>query len=147
MGYKLNIVRDGGDDNYHISIQEFKNACDSIQGFSINDSGDVAQYTDSMHGTFIVFWSQGETWTENPQDWVIPIIVSLAEKLNGRVRGEEGESYNESGQSYIHQDDKKVHDLWEERRIRLINRAKFWNYLKIIVMIGVLLVVIYRISS
>ncbi len=94
MGYKLNIVRDGGDDNQRISIREFKNACDSILGFSINDSGDVAQYTDSIYGTFNVFWSHGETWIENPQDWVIPISVSLAEKLNGRVRGDEGESYN-----------------------------------------------------
>lgn len=145
MSYHISIIRGANDEHDKISIQEFWDACGAMEGFSFNDAGDIAQYSSPQHGTFYVFWKNGDIWVENPDDWVIPVVASLAVKLNGRARGDELESYKVNGDSYIHTDDREDHELWEKRRIGLIKRAKFWSCLRMSILFIVFIIFLCRI--
>jgi len=147
MGYHIRIIRGSRDEDSIISNHDFRRACDTMKGFSLNEVGNIAQYTDSKHGQFCVFWKNGDIWIKNPEEWAMPIIASLADSLNGRARGDELESYKNSGDSYIHDDDKECYDLWEVRRIRLIRKNKFWYYFRIVTIILIVIVILFRAFS
>jgi len=108
MGYELSIQRE--DEENKITVEEWKNYLNSDSEFnSIEDYsatlGDGKVLTVSTPNAGLWKAAQGEvpfTFSENygwisvknPENWIIEKMISIADKLDAVVLGEEGEKYD-----------------------------------------------------
>lgn len=106
MGYELNIVRQSDwsdpDEKSNITYEEW------IE-YANHDNELVASTSDADYYEWVNYphiEENGLPWfayssdsgfisTKNPDLWVIKKMIAIAEALNARVQGEEGEFYNE----------------------------------------------------
>jgi hypothetical protein len=98
MGYDLHITRredwfDRGDD---ISADEWLNYVESDTELSI----------DKRNGRYFAIWKEddwldwqrGEIFTKNPRKTLVEKMIQIANRLNAKVQGDDGEVYVDSSQ-------------------------------------------------
>ena len=125
MGYDLHITRQENwfdeDDTRQISFEEWKDILSSdneirLDGFAEAkttngdtikvDSKGLSVWTkysgNGLDGNYAWFdYSQGSIVCKNPDDEIINKMLNIAERLNAKVQGEEGEIYLRSPQNKI----------------------------------------------
>lgn len=151
MGYHLSIVKsNSAGESEPIPLDLVQRLPELIKGFELVDPNAkevlTFEYRDeSTH--FYLYWHHGELWSEATQSKEINKLIEVAEALDGRLRGDELETYISSTETYIHADDKH-HLQNEHRNTGYINK---WKRLLIrvtpffiFIIIGIIFVVISR---
>ena len=101
MGYELHITRrkqwfDEGDD---ITKEEFMTYVRSDPEFAYpGEGGDEFADWKSPAGNYVtwLWWVEGRVITKNPEAEFVDKMVSVAKKLNAKVQGDDGETYQSS---------------------------------------------------
>ena len=125
MGYDIHITRQENwfdeDDTRQISFDEWKNILSNdnemrLDGFAeaTNTKGDTirveskglsvwTKYSgNGLNGNYAWFdYSRGNIVCKNPDDEIINKMLDMAERLNARVQGDEGEIYERSPKNKI----------------------------------------------
>jgi hypothetical protein len=112
MGYLVSIVRTGGPER-KIRQEEIVSVVEGKFGFELerDDSGTIVQASREADGEeVVIFYDGSELWTKNPSEWSLGVMIEVAAVLgNGaRVRGDEGETYENVTKTYTHPDDAKL---------------------------------------
>lgn len=104
MSYHATVLRKQG----KISPEEVGRALASMPNLMIStskDNGFEVSPIDSSKLKFTLFITDGEAWVANPDRDAIGVLIDLADKLGGRVRGDEFETYRTPDETYRHPDD------------------------------------------
>lgn len=112
MGYHCSIVRTSPGQQHLIDEAELREAVGRMKGrLAVEDKDDELLVCQPELGdeSEALFFVDGELWTSNPSESFFGLVNELAAHLDGRVRGDEGESYTADGREYIHQDDWPQH--------------------------------------
>lgn len=113
MGYHVSIVRtnpSNRDDASSIDVSEIISVVQNRFGFEVeyDDSGRIKQISRNIDDEgVLLFYDDGELWAKSPEEYVLKIMIEIACALGGgaRVRGDEGETYQNSTSTYTHPDD------------------------------------------
>ncbi len=122
MGYHVTILRTDKGKKIPISQNEVEQLISSIDALkSKQDSLGRVLITDStgVDTDLFLVWQDGEIWAKGPDEKTIQLMINIAEKLQARVRGDELETYSNSNETYIHEDDKEEFDRILNLRKRL----------------------------
>ena len=83
--------------------------------------------------SFVLYLSDGELWTSNPDESMLSQMVALASALGARVRGDELETYNSDLTSFTHPD-----DVAQKGAVQISNSRIFWHRHGCLVVMAVL---------
>lgn len=122
MGYHVTILRTDQGKQLPISLEEAVSATSSIDGWRYIESPPTFEF----HGkedSCMLWYQDGELWTKNPEEWQLGLMVALAKRLNARVRGDEWETYDETGKSFQHPDDIPFRKEGEARSTELLAKS------------------------
>ena len=103
MGYHLTILRSTHGKQLPISLDDAKHAAQAL-GWECEDTPRTLRLH-AAEGTAVVWHQDGALWTKNPEAWAIAPMISLADALSARVRGDEFETYKPDGATFLHPDD------------------------------------------
>jgi hypothetical protein len=142
MGYELHIVRKSNwdsDEDSNISLDEWLSYVESDEeitltnGFQMNILNVDTSWKESPgfcswnahpnanEGTFPWFdYSDGCISTKYPDDYTIKKMIAIAEVLNAKVQGDDGEIYDEN---YFHQ---RIEEQEKKNTIALKSEKKPW---------------------
>jgi hypothetical protein len=101
MGCHVTILRTRGKVALPIGEDEIERAASALSGWRY----DRAERTLHADGGLRLWFTDGELWTKNPDDVALERMIALAEVLDARVRGDEGETYRSPDDAYAHPDD------------------------------------------
>ena len=104
MGYHVTILRTNNGEQLPVSLNEAVAGIDGLEEWRYHESSKTFDFQ-GHNGSFSLQYQDGELWTKNPEEWQLSEMVTLAAKLNARVRGDEWETYDSSGNAYEHPDD------------------------------------------
>jgi hypothetical protein len=127
MGYDFHITRrnDWYDEGADISADEWLKYVESDPELSIDES----------NGKYFAIWKEdwldwhrGEIYTKNPRRNLVEKMIQIANRLNAKVQGDEGEVYIDSSQV---PDDEEMERNLELIRQRLSSARKqsWWRML------------------
>lgn len=127
MGYDFHITRrnDWYDEGADISADEWLKYVESDPELSIDES----------NGKYFAIWKEdwldwrrGEIYTKNPRRKLVEKMIQIANQLNAKVQGDEGEVYIDSSQV---PDDEEMERNLELIRQRLSSARKqsWWRML------------------
>jgi hypothetical protein len=122
MGYHVTILRTSQGKQLPISLEEVVSATSSIDGWRYFDSPQTFEFQ-SKDGSCTLWYQDGELWTKNPEEWQLGVMVALAKQLNARVRGDEWETYDETGIAFQHPDDIPLRKEGETRSTELLAQS------------------------
>lgn len=110
MGYHLTIVRTNGEKADSISQEEVLSVIEADNSFSYEDCGEYLNLKkeDELGNEYYFVCQNGSILVKNPTRNHIVAMISLANKLNGRVRGDEFETYVTPEETIIHHDDEQL---------------------------------------
>ena len=118
MGYHVTIIR-----AVPIKRDEvIALASDSGEWEYDSEQGALVSQHDSTEGAALWF-SDGEIWTKNPSEETITKMISIADKLKARVRGDEMETYRSATETYIHPEDTR-----KKERADAEAKASAWRF-------------------
>ena len=101
MGYHVTILRTRGTRSLPIAGDEIERAAATLPGWRY----DRAERTLHADSVLQLWFADGELWTKNPDDKALERMIALANALDARVRGDEGETYRSPDDAYAHPDD------------------------------------------
>lgn len=105
MSYHLTILRSCQGRQIEISLEDVKTATHNMDNWQFADSPPTFTFT-GPQGIITIWYDEGEIWTESRGElWEFEPILTLAQKLNARVRGDELETYETADKTYFHPDD------------------------------------------
>ena len=122
MGYHVTILRTDQGKQLPISLGEVVSAASSIDGWRYLDSSQTFEFQ-GKNGSCTLWYQDGELWTKNPEEWQLGVMVALAKRLNARVRGDEWETYDETGNAFQHPDDIPLRKEGETRSTELLAKS------------------------
>ena len=99
MGYHVAIVKTIGSADSVLERSEVSSVVADAPELEFD--GEVL----SLRGAPFLEFSDGELWLKNPDESDLAGMIELAAKLDGRVRGDELETYSSISESYSHPDD------------------------------------------
>lgn len=141
MGYNLTIVRP---DRETISFEELKEAARSVGQCSIDVEGKSILIDIGNETLSVYLINQTVFASDITSDQSIKKLVQLASALEGRLRGDEIETYREDGSSYTHPSDRKEVFEHEVQISKLVRRWKLITIFKAIVLVAVIVIVVVR---
>lgn len=121
MGYHVTILRTRGKVSLPIAEDDIERAATMLPGWRY----DRAERTLHREGELQLWFQDGELWTKNPDETALERMIALANALDARVRGDEGETYRSPDDAYAHPDDEDdrraaaaASDQWARRERR-----------------------------
>jgi hypothetical protein len=105
MGYDLHITRrlEWADDNGpEITLEEWKayvESDDEVQPDADNGPTDFL-WTAHPKNPWPLWWNRGEIYTKNPDEIAFGKLIAIAERLDAKVQGDDGEVYRADGASF-----------------------------------------------
>lgn len=134
MGYHVHILRTLSGEKIPITVEEVSQTLAGNSGFRMNkdvDGNVIVEMPGEEEIPPCLWFSEGELWTKNPDEKTIDAMCELAKLLDGRVRGDELESYHSASEAYLHPDDEaeraEVARLGNEARDRTKRRSLVMN--------------------
>jgi hypothetical protein len=128
MGYHVTILRTNQGQQIPISLEEVVSVTSSIDGWRYLESPSTFEF--HCKDDLCTLWYQdGELWTKGPEEWQLCVMISLAKRLNARVRGDEFETYITENETYQHPDDKSEIDDQTEVSRKYRKRVKIRHLL------------------
>ncbi|KPA19576.1 hypothetical protein MHK_000197 [Candidatus Magnetomorum sp. HK-1] len=126
MGYHVTITRRRDGKNNPISKKEWENFVSLSSDLSLEKLQDGNIYTvwkinNEIIGT--LGWSYGEIWTKNPEDKFLAKMIEIANRLDARVQGDEGEYYRTVQDAYYDPGEKEKQAV-ELKKIHQKTRIK-----------------------
>jgi hypothetical protein len=127
VGYDLHITRrdnwfDAGDD---ISADEWLKYVESDPDLSIDESN--GKYFAIWKEDWLD-WSRGEIYTKDPRRNLIEKMIQIANRLNAKVQGDEGEIYVDGSQ--VPDNDEMERDLESNpQRLSSARKQSWWRML------------------
>lgn len=100
MGYHVTIVR-----ALPITREEVIGIARELGEWNYDPEQDALVSLHDSPEAAALWFSDGEIWTKNPNEENITKMISIAEKLKARVRGDEMETYRSATETYIHPED------------------------------------------
>jgi hypothetical protein len=122
MGYHVTILRTDQGKQLPISLEEAVSAASSIDGWRYIESPPTFEFH-RKDDSCTLRYKNGELWTKNPEEWQLGVMVALAMRLNARVRGDEWETYDETGNAFQHPDDIPLRKEGEARSTKLLAKS------------------------
>jgi hypothetical protein len=122
MGYHVTILRTDNLKQLPISLPEIASATGEIPGWRYRESPPGCEFH-GPEGVCTLAYQDGELWTKNPEAWELGVMVALAGRLGARVRGDEWETYDETGNAFLHSDDAALRKEGEARTTDLLARS------------------------
>lgn len=122
MGYHVTILRTAQGTQIPISLEEAVSATSSIDGWRYLESTETFKFQ-GKEGSCTLWYQDGELWTKNPEEWQLGVMVALAKRLNARVRDDEWETYDSTGNAFQHPDDIPLRKKAEARSKALLARS------------------------
>ena len=110
MSYLVSILRTDEKKELSISQRELLDLVSKEDRLSVIKSGSESiELALAFHGeeSVLLVWQKGRVWTKNPSAQTITYMISIAGKLEARVRGDEFETYTSAEETYIHPFDQK----------------------------------------
>lgn len=104
MSYHVTILRTAKGKQLPISLEEAISAASEINGWQYLESPPTFEFH-SNEGSCTLWHQDGELWTKTPEEWHLAVMAALAKRLDARVRGDEWETYDETGTAFQHPDD------------------------------------------
>lgn len=127
MGYHVTILRTEQGQQIPISLEEIVSVTSNIDGWRYLESPPTFEFH-SKEDSCTLWYQDGELWTKKPDEWQLGVMVSLAKRLNARVRGDELETYSAENETYQHPDDKSEIDDQAEVSRKYKKRAKIRHF-------------------
>jgi hypothetical protein len=128
MGYHVSIVRTSGRRVIPIQLEEAKAALLVGNEWRFDEGQSAFAALGLPEGEEFIFLQDGELWTKTPSEPMLCHMISAAQALNARVRGDELETYESVDKSYVHPDDKEEFEKTQSEVAELIARRKRRNY-------------------
>lgn len=109
MGYNVSILRKRGGVVGVINEEEVIDAAKNLPNVSVEafKSGSMPWLKIAIDGdaALILACTGGVWWAKTPDDRQLILMISLAEMLGARVRGDDFETYRSVSQTFLHDDD------------------------------------------
>lgn len=105
MGYHLSILRTNGKQNIPIDQMEIESLPGAFPEWQFDTKQIALVSVDDRDDAPALWFTDGQLWTTNPSDETIASMITLANKLGARVRGDEFETYRTVNETYVHPDD------------------------------------------
>jgi len=93
-----------------ISREEILELIERDNSVSYKDRGDylnIKKITDASRELYFIY-QDGVVWVKNPSREITQALIFIADKLGGRVRGDELETYISPDKVIVHPDDKHL---------------------------------------
>jgi hypothetical protein len=116
-------------------------ACDSEEWKYDPEQNALVSRHDTTEAAALWF-SDGELWTKNPTEELITKMITLAEKLKARVRGDELETYRSATETYFHLEDRSERDRADTEAKSVARRFRIRQWLFNAAVMGTFLLVI-----
>ena len=100
MGYHVTIIRAAP-----IKRDEVIALASASREWKYDSEQDALVFRHDNTEAIALWFSYGEIWTKNPSEETITKMISIADKLKARVRGDEMETYRSATETYIHPED------------------------------------------
>jgi hypothetical protein len=150
MGYHVSIVRTRQGEKDAITGNEVKLLAEAIKNTKIEPPSlksselELLILNDDKRPLLRLILQHGVLWAKNPDEDGIQSMINLAEKLNGRVRGDNFETFRTPKETYVHPDDLLEIQKADEyhRKIKEITRRKQWTLNLIIISIFLILIIL-----
>lgn len=122
MGYHVSLIRENNGKIEPIGREEIIGIISSCPDFSYEDRENYLNLKKiSAYGGAVYFiYQDGELYVKNPTEIQLEEFILLAQKLGGRIRGENFETYRTGSETYIHEND--VQEAADH--VRQINSSK-----------------------
>ncbi len=141
MSYCISII--GGSRETPLNFEAILRSIDSRSGFHPFSRDDTFGVTLQRAGGLEVdlFWSEEECslYTTHPETDILAAMIDLAQAVNGRVRGQNFETYKTPYESYVHPDDQELIKQVKKSSAKIHRRAR-WRGLRQTLTIPVLIV-------
>jgi len=105
MGYHVSILRTKNGQPSPISEMDVIAALKNDPRWIYEKSSSSATLSEPDKNDICLWLKDGELWTKNPDERGIDTMITLANLLDARVRGDELETYRTSTETYSHPDD------------------------------------------
>jgi len=144
MGYHFTLVKKNEE---FVSFEELVEAVRIMGDYKIDEE---TKTVSSIIGNqqFAICWIKGIVFSQNVDSpEFCKRFVSIGQKLNGRIRGDEMETYLPDGSYYTHEDDLREVENYQKYANKRVKWRKILSFLKIIVLIVIIIVFIYKITN
>jgi len=141
MGYHLTLVKKN---DALVSFEELIQAVRITGDFKIDEETKTVSF-DIDDQQFTICWVEGTVFSQTvDSSEFCKRFVSIGQKLDGRIRGDEMETYRPDGGSYTHEDDLRVVEDYQKKAHKRARLRKFLLFLKVIILIVIVIVFIYK---
>jgi ribosomal protein L22 len=121
MSYHLTLLRSAAGRQIPISFEEAKAAAAALEGWTVTEAPPILSIGTGERQTMLRH-ADGELWTDQPTPWTIEHMLALAPLLQGRVRGDEFETYRTADAIYRHPDDRALKAQAARESAQLLQR-------------------------
>lgn len=107
MGYHISLVSNTTNRDDKFEYKDTKLKIENSDKFEIveDDGKSFTIIEKNNKSEFAAFYNNGYIWISTTLDEEIAIFIELANILNSRARGDEGETYRTANEVYYHPDD------------------------------------------
>ncbi len=99
MGYHVTILKTEAGEPISLTREVILKGIKNFPKFTFVDN------TVYRNGEFFLDYSNGELWLKNPDEKDLEDMISIANNIGARVRGDEYETYESCERFFIHPDD------------------------------------------
>lgn len=143
MGYHVAILRTNEKQLVPITLQEVADIAARVPGWSYDAGQQALLATDNGDDSLALWLSDGELWTSNPDAESLRKMLALAERLGGRVRGDELETYRSPDEAYLHPDDAEAKAQEQEEVSAIMRRTRRNQFILNAALLGSFLLLIF----
>jgi hypothetical protein len=120
MGYHVTILRTHGSTTEPLTIDEVRDVASTMDGWEYDEAEEELIHRTATEPDTVLSFGDGELWTKNPSEETLSRMITVANHLGGRVRGDEFETYRTLDDWYAHPDDREA-----EAQAVIASQAKF----------------------
>jgi hypothetical protein len=128
MGYHVSILRTKNGQPSPISEIDVIAALKNSPQWIYEKSSSSATLSQPDKDDVCLWLQDGELWTKNPDERGIDAMITLANLLDARVRGDELETYRTSTETYVHPDDQAAAKQAQQINQGYARRARRRNF-------------------
>lgn len=121
MSYHLTILRSEKNRQLPISLEEAKLAATKIGNWKYSETSHSFKLL-SENGESTLWYNDGELWIKTPEAWEIDHVIKFANELDGRVRGDEFETYISADETFTHPDDIILRKIEEKKSAAILQK-------------------------
>jgi hypothetical protein len=143
MSYHISILRTSGRQTIPITKDEVLGLSSTFQGWKYDADQNALVLPGENNQAVTLWFTDGELWTQNPNDETITAMLAIADHLGARLRGDEFETYRSVNETYFHPDDVEARLKTKVKTRTLLRQAKKSSWLFHILVFGGFILLIW----